>query len=160
MATLQHREPQWIATAPHVNRAERTIDAPVEVVWAAIADHAAWPTWFTALKRVEVTGAAEGVGGTRAVTVPGMTLHEVFTAWEPGRRFAFTVERAAPVLAALAESVELEPHGAGCRITYVQGFEARRGFDWVVRLVARKAGRDLVAAVDRLAVRCEASAGT
>ena len=47
--------------------------------------------WFTDLSKVEVTTAATGVGGGREVSMPGVRVREVFTAWDPPNHFAFTV---------------------------------------------------------------------
>ena len=34
-------------------------------------------------------GDGAGVGGRRDVSMPGATISEVFTVWEPGEHFAF-----------------------------------------------------------------------
>jgi uncharacterized protein YndB with AHSA1/START domain len=158
MATLVPRDPDWIATAPLVVRRTRAVAAPSSAVWSMIADHERWTEWFGAVSSVRVTGAAEGVGGTRTVKIPGMTIDEEFTAWEPERRFAFTVVRASPTLRSLAESVELEPSAGGCTVTYTQGIEPARGFGWMWKLISRRMGSELTKALDNLAAGAEATA--
>jgi uncharacterized protein YndB with AHSA1/START domain len=155
MADYAERTPDWIVTAPLLNEQTRTIRAPREVVWARIADHQTWPEWFRSIKRVAITGSPSGIGGRREVRLPGVTVKELFTAWEPGELFAFTVVSGPPGLIALAESVELVDVDGGTRITYRQGFEPRRGWGWLVAPVVRKARRDLAAALDRLAAVVE-----
>lgn len=132
---MREREPGWIAEAPLQTGAQRTIAAPPDAVWAVIADHTGWPDWFPALKSVAVTGEPTGVGGRRRVSIPGMRFDEVFTAWEPGRLFAFTVVATRPpLLTAMAESVALTDTGDGSTtVVYRQGFEPRRGMGWFWR---------------------------
>ena len=159
MAQLPVRQPDWIESAPLVVRRERRVLAPPAAVWKHIADHESWPEWFTALKQVQVTGEAEGVGGQRAVSVPGATVGEVFTAWDPAQRFAFAVTSGPRVFAALAESVVLEPTADGCIVTYTQGIEPARYFGWLVKLGAGRAEKMLASALDNLAARAEADTG-
>ena len=164
MADLPAHPPAWIDTAPLRNVQERRIAAPCDVVWARLADHEAWPDWFTALKRVRVTGEATGVGGRREVSMSGATVGEVFTVWEPGAQFAFAVVRANRTLAGMAESVELRAeHGdtgdaaaAGCVVTYRQGIEPAPGFGWLWKLILPRMRRELTKALDHLAVLAEA----
>jgi hypothetical protein len=156
MPDLPRRPPHWIATAPVVNRRRREMAAPTAEVWDVVADHEAWPRWFTTLKRVEITGEPSGVGGARRVSIPGIAVDEVFTAWEPGRCFAFSVVSAPRALAAMAESVELEPIGDDrCVVTYTQGIDPapRWGVFW--RRMLPLLERDLGRALDRLAAISE-----
>jgi uncharacterized protein YndB with AHSA1/START domain len=145
--------PEWIDDAPI--RVERTVEiaAPSATVWRHIADHERWPEWFAALAEVEVTGEASGVGGRRRVTVRrAPPIDEVFTAWDPDEHFAFAVVGTKlPILAGMAESVRIEDTAGGCRVTYRQGLQARRGFGWLLSLAARRMGTQLAAALDALA---------
>lgn len=129
---MRERQPEWIVEAPIRTEARRTIAASPDAVWEVIADHERWPQWFPALRSVTVTGEAAGVGGRRRVTIPGIRFDEVFTAWEPGRLFAFTVVATRPpLLAAMAESLTLSEAADGSTtVVYRQGFEPRRGFGW------------------------------
>lgn len=151
MAQLTEREPEWIASAPVVVRNTLTVAAPAEAVWARIADHASWPEWFTDLKRVEVTDGATGVGGGRSVALPGTTMRERFTAWEPPRRFAFTVIEGPPALRSMAEEITIVDDEVGCVVTYAQGLEPTRGFGWLVKLVARRMNTQQRRALEGLA---------
>lgn len=155
MAELTAHPPEWIDTAPLRNVGEQGIDATCDVVWARIADHETWPEWFTALKQVRVTGEATGVGGQREVSMPGATLGEEFTVWEPGAHFAFAVVRANRTLAGMAESVELRPDGDGCVVTYRQGIEPARGFGWLWKLILPRMRRELTKALDQLTLIVE-----
>ena len=155
MAQLVERSPEWIGTAPVVVQNSRRIAASADAVWARIADHETWPEWFTDLSKVRVTTAASGVGGGREVSMPGITVREVFTAWEPPNHFAFTVVEGPRVLAAMAESITIEPDGDGCTITYAQGIEPATGFGRVLKVMARRMNGQQRKALDRLAALVE-----
>lgn len=149
--------PEWIDAAPI--RVERTIDiaAPPAAVWKRIADHERWPTWFTTLDRVEVTGAPAGVGGGRKVTIKRLSLGEEFTAWDEDAHFAFAVTSSfLPILDTMAESVRLEATDDGTRVTYVQGLQAKRGCGKLLELVWRNAPEQLEHALAKLKGQAEA----
>jgi uncharacterized protein YndB with AHSA1/START domain len=155
MAHLVERSPEWIGTAPIVVQNSRRIDASADAVWARIADHETWPEWFTDLSKVEVTTAASGVGGGRQVSMPGITVREVFTAWDPPNHFAFTVVEGPRILTAMAESITIEIDGDGCTITYAQGLEPAKGFGGILRAMARRMNGQQRKALDRLAALVE-----
>ncbi|MEQ8437220.1 MAG: SRPBCC family protein [Ilumatobacter fluminis] len=157
MAQLTERPADWASTAPIVVENTRRIAAPVETVWERIADHETWPEWFTDLSSVTVTFGAEGVGGGRDVKVPGMTVKERFTAWEPPHHFAFTLFEGPRIMTSMAESVALVPDsdGDGCTITYTQGIEPAKGFGWLVKLAAKRLDVQQRAALDKLAALVE-----
>lgn len=159
MPTHPIQPPEWIDSASI--RVEETIEieaSPVEV-WKRVADHVSWPEWFTALERVDITGRATGVGGRRRVipkSAKWLSIDEEFTAWEDAEHFAFAVTRTKlPILATMAESVRLEPSDAGCRVTYRQGLEARRGFGAVLGAVWRRSEAQLREALVNLKVLVE-----
>ena len=158
MAYLERREPDWIPSAPIVVRQVRTIGASSHTVWGLIADHEAWPNWFPALDKIEVAGAASGVGGRRVATVGPRAIGEVFTAWEPDRRFAFAVIDGPGFLEALAESIEIEADDdRSCTVTYLQGFEPRRGFGWLVRGLQSRLTTELGKGIDGLVRAAQAA---
>ena len=164
MATRQvtPQEPGWIEHAPVRIEVTRRIAAPVGTVWGIVADHTSWPTWFAELDRVEVTGEANAVGGSRRVTIRGIKVDEVFTAWEPERRFAFAVVATSlRLVSSMAESVELEPDGAAaCTVVYRQGLAPVGLIGWTMTHPRGRLQRSLERAVGRLAERAEAAAGT
>lgn len=103
---------EWIDQAPVRATRTRRIEAPPAAVWAAIADHEGWSEWFGAITRVVPGTTSEGVGGTRRVEVGRIAVDEEFVAWEPERRFAFTVTSSTgPGLRSMNEDVRLTPAG-------------------------------------------------
>lgn len=151
--------PEWIDSAPIVVEESIVIQAAPSEVWAEIADHESWPEWFAALNRVEPGATSTGIGGTRRVTAGPLAFDEEFTAWDEDEHFAFgmTTSRL-PMLAALAESVRLEPvdGGAACKVTYRQGVEGRTGLGWMMKLVWSRAAAGLPPALAALKARVEA----
>jgi len=129
MPDLTPRPLEWIDEAPVRASRSRRIAQPPSVVWAAVADHAAWPTWFPRLRSVVPGPVAEGVGGTRRVDIGLAAVDEKFLAWEPERRFAFTVTTSTrPGLRSMNEDVRLTPDGTtACTVTYTMGLEPAAG---------------------------------
>jgi carbon monoxide dehydrogenase subunit G len=150
--------PEWIDTAPI--RVEESIEiaAPPARVWSFIADHEGWPRWFQELSRVEVTTGPTGVGGGRRVTIGRVVLEEEFTACDEASHLALAVIGSnIPMIAAMAESVRVEPADAGCRVTYTQGLQPRHGAGWLLALAGRRAPRQLQRALGELRRLSEAA---
>ena len=134
MAQHRSESPEWIDGAPLVFNNNVEITATPADVWQRIADHAGWTEWFPSLDKVEVTGAPAGIGGKRRVTTKRLPINEEFTAWTVGEQFAFAIVKSPLVfVAAFAEDVQIEPTDAGCRVTYRQGIEAKKGFGWLAK---------------------------
>lgn len=78
----------------------RHVDAPVEVVWDVLADHARYREW-TALphSRLVTPGTSEpnGVGAVRFLGVGPVGAREEMLVFEPGAHLAYTVVAGLPV---------------------------------------------------------------
>ena len=125
MRTLVKKDLDWIPDAPVSVTRTRRLGAPVDRVWAVIADHERWPEWFTALEGVERVGSGEGVGGRRRVRLKQLTVEEEFLAWEPNARFGFVVTHVdRPGIRSMVEDIRLRPDGdAATTVTYAQAAE-------------------------------------
>jgi uncharacterized protein YndB with AHSA1/START domain len=125
MHEMTPRPLEWIDTAPVRASRSRRIAQPPATVWAAIADHAGWPAWFPRLREVTPGPVADAVGGTRRVDMGPAAADEEFLAWEPERRFAFTLTGSSrPGLRSMVEDVRLTPDGpSACTVTYTMGVE-------------------------------------
>lgn len=120
MAELTPRPIDWIESAPIKIEARGESTASPGAVFDVLADHERWPEWFPAVRKVEVTGPATGVGARRRVVIQGATVDEEFIVWEPGERWAFTGLAARPRFTrSLVEDCRLEtlPSG-GTAISY------------------------------------------
>lgn len=79
--------------SPEPVRSLAVIEAPIETVWAVIADIAGQPRWMTDMKSVRIeTPGPVGVGtrGLATIRMLGMPVRDpvVITAFEPPSRFA------------------------------------------------------------------------
>lgn len=126
MKPMTPRTLAWIDEAPTTVSQTRRIAATPDAVWAHVADHAAWPTWFPGIKKVVPGSTADAVDGTRTVHLTGMAVEERFLAWEPGVQFAFTgVGATRKALKSLVENIELTPDGDDATtVTYSIALEA------------------------------------
>lgn len=117
----------FLDRAPVQVRAETTIAAPPAAVWAPIADTPTWTEWFVGMREARVTSEGPlGVGSTRTVVVPPLTVDEAILAFEPEAWFAFHfVTATPPLLVAMVEDVALEAvaDGATTRVVYRQSCE-------------------------------------
>lgn len=103
----------------------RQMPAPPERVFDVLADHEGWARWFVDFRKAVVTTPErEGVGVKRRVWVGPMAFEERFLAWEPGRRFAFTMlDTRVPIVSAIVEDWRLAPVEGGTRVEYLVGID-------------------------------------
>ena len=157
MADLVRQSIDWIAIAPIAISASAVSTAPPERVFAVLADHERWPEWFPSVRKVEVIGAAEGVGARRRVTIPGSVVEEEFIVWEPGARWAFTAVAAKPrFVKSLVEDCRLEPlPSGGTSIRYTMYIDPPALLKPLLKLVAGRMRANNTRAMQNLAVRAE-----
>lgn len=155
MTPITPRPLEWVDHAPVLATATRAIPASPDAVWAVLADHERWPEWFSGLKAVETTAnGGQGVGGGRRVHLGPIAVDEEFLAWEPGRRFAFTVTHSSGKgVKSLVEDIRITPSGDdGCSITYTMALDVAAAR--VVGPVLRRAlTKNLTKALGALAER-------
>jgi len=159
MAAIAKQTLAWAETAPVQNEGTARCSASPEAVWAVLEDQERWPEWFTTLKSVTVTSPTMGVGGTRTVSLPGMTVDEEFIAWEPGRLFAFTGVASKPgMFKELVEQCVIEPlDDGGCQVTWKQSLTpGNRAYAATLRAGRRTLLKSLTAGMTNLARRAEA----
>jgi hypothetical protein len=104
------------------------LDARPSQVFAIFEDAQSWPKWFRAMHKVQWTSKKPyGVGSTRNVWLPPVSLDEHFFRWEPNRRFSFYLNgHSLPLAHALAEDYLLEEIAPGkTRFTYSVAMEPR-----------------------------------
>ncbi|MDQ2724235.1 MAG: SRPBCC family protein [Actinomycetota bacterium] len=144
--SLIERDVEWIDRAPIRVQDETVVNAGAGLVFATLADHESWPTWFPGMRRARVDGRATGVGATRTVWVGPVAVKEKFVVWEPDSRLSFTLtESGAPGLSSMVEDWQLESLAADrTRVRYVIGV-ATAGLGGVLDPVARLGSRWTVA---------------
>lgn len=154
MPSLVPRPPEWIHTAPFQASATREIDASPAEVFAALADHEAWPEWFTTLQRIERFGPLdEGVGSNRRVIInKRVSVDEEFNIWEPNTRWGFTILSATiGGLRSMNELVTIEELAPDrSRVTYMMGIEPKRLLAPVLKAGRKSLEKNLADALENL----------
>ena len=98
-------------------RFENKVDlaAPPDKVFEVFADCSTWAKWFPDVVRAEwATDPPHGLGSRRVVKLKTLSAREEFIAWEPGKRYTFSVYALSiPLLRRMAEDYQLVPKGDG-----------------------------------------------
>lgn len=119
---------------------ERTSTGDPGQVFALLADVGRWAEWGpfdrAELEEPAPGGDPQGLGSLRLLHAPGAPAsHERVIAWEPGRRYGYTLEHGLP-LKDYRSFVTLDPVAGGTRITWHSEFEPRvPGTGWFYRAV-------------------------
>jgi uncharacterized protein YndB with AHSA1/START domain len=99
---------------------ERQVAAPPEIVFDVLTDHRRY-TEITPLRRAELEREGDpvpdGLGAIRLLAVAGPPMREEVIAYEPPRRFSYTLLSGLPVRDHVG-TVELSPSDSGTRIVY------------------------------------------
>lgn len=136
MFRLEPQSLDFVETAPLRVSDSAVVRAPAAKVFEVFADTESWPAWFPLMQKARWVGKeTSGVGAEREVGLLLLGKYtERFLAWEPGKRFAFTMTKSSSPLAnAIAEDF---------RFTEVDGGKATR-IDWVLAARPRLIGRAL-----------------
>ena len=91
----------------------RTIDAPPDRVWAALADHEQWLNWYRPLSRFELVEGSELKIGTVVLEHEGpwKSTSEILE-WDAGQRVGLATPHVELARAAVTAP---SPHRTGCR---------------------------------------------
>jgi hypothetical protein len=132
--------------------------APIEVVWARLADintWSEWGQWDETTRTRDGDPPPDGVGAMRRFRRGRRTHEEEVVAFEPPRRLAYEVRSGLPVRDYHAE-VTLEPVGDGTRIVWESQFDGANPVGgWVMHQVLK---RFMPSTTKRLAAAAEADA--
>ena len=109
------------------SRFTRTIDAPIEVVWDVLTDHAAYNRWTPVVSsRLVTAGGTEpnGVDAVRFLGVGPLGAKEKVLVHDAPRHLAYTVVSGLPVREYRADA-RLSEEGAGTSLEYTGRFQPR-----------------------------------
>lgn len=140
----------------HGFRLVRRIDAPVEVVWDLLTDHAAYDQWTPVpTARLETPGDDDprGVGAVRFLGAGSLGMREQVVAHVPNEHLAYGIISGLPVRDHRAD-VWLEDGGGWTSLVYEGRFEsAVPGGGPVIGLVMQTVIRALVSSLEKAATR-------
>lgn len=110
----------------------KTVSAPIDRVWALLADHEGMSGWAPGLSvRLTSTGSPDrnGLGAVRRISPPGPVpaIVEEITGFEPGRRLSYRAISGVP-LKNYTGDVRLSETLAGTAISYTVGADQRIPF--------------------------------
>ena len=126
--TLRKVGLDFIDVAGRTYVAECDVRAPRMDVWNAFTDPSTWCEWWPGVTSASYGGASPpyGVGTFREATVGGQRFEEYIVAWEPGRRWAYYIDRATlPLATAQLECTEFEDRGSGTRVRWILALDRR-----------------------------------
>jgi uncharacterized protein YndB with AHSA1/START domain len=99
---------------------EREVAAPPETVFTVLTDHRGYAK-ITPLRKAELEREGEtvpdGVGAIRRLSAVGPPMREEVLAYEPGKRFSYTLLSGLPTRDHVG-TVELTPSGDGTHVVY------------------------------------------
>ncbi len=125
---LEPRPLEFLDAAPIRITESAVLRASPEAVFRAFADAPTWPAWFPLMTRARWTSPeTSGLGAIREVSLLGLgSFREAFIAWEPGRRFAFTMTASSsPFASSIVEDFQLAGVDGGTRLDWVMGAAPR-----------------------------------
>jgi len=124
---MRKEDLSFLERAPVRHVFEHVVAAPRAAVFAAIADPAGWKHWFPGVRDARYHGAPPyGVGTVREADVSGTRWVEEMIAWEPDRRWAYSVlDASTPLAAAQVESFDLDDAPGGTRVRWTLAIEPR-----------------------------------
>jgi deazaflavin-dependent oxidoreductase (nitroreductase family) len=107
---MRKEDLSFLERAPVRHVFSAVVAAPRDAVFAAIADPTGWHAWFPGVRSARYASPPPyGVGTIREADVSGTRWVEEMIAWEPGRRWAYTViEASTPLASAQVEVFDVE----------------------------------------------------
>jgi len=131
--------------------ASAVVDAPIEKVWAALADHEAMSSWGPGVKVTLTAQGAEdrnGVGAVRKISAPGPApaIVEEVTTFEPDKALGYKALSGVPFKNYRGD-VKLTPDGSSTRIEWAISADQR------VPFVEKAAAKAIATGLLRLLVR-------
>lgn len=136
----------------------RTVAAPVEVVWAVLADFDRLADWAPLIAHSSaMTAAGEGIGAIRRVAVGGSVLLEQVTEWEAESRLAYQIQGLPPMIASVVNRWDLSADGPATVVSLTATVEPgpKPPMKAAAAIAARKIGATNKSLIECLATEAE-----
>ncbi len=143
----------FLESPPSAMDFEATMRCSAQELFEVLASAEKLSSWLEDFVGVDwLTEPPRGAGSRREVRLKILTVHERFIVWEPGKRFAFTMEAMSlPLVSAMGEDMQIaaidDDH---CKLTWRVAYEPT----WFVKpfeaLVRWNFGRLFKKSLDRL----------
>ena len=151
---MRREDLAFVDRAPVVHVAEADLGAARRAVFDALVDPPGWRHWFPSVRAASYESPPpHGVGTIRVAIVGGTRWEEEMSAWDDGRRSAWTVTGASvPLATAQVESFEVSDVAGGTRVRWTLALEPR--------LLARLGAPFTAATISRLLRRAATNLDT
>lgn len=131
-----------------VERSTR-IAAPIEAVWAVLADFDSISAWAGFVDHACLTSdRSDGVGMARRIQTGRTTVIETVTAWEPPHELSYAISGLPPVIKSVTNTWSLADAAGSTTARLVSEIDA--GHRPPQRLVAKAVGRKLGQSSDEM----------
>ncbi len=105
----------------------RIVEAPVDEVWAVLADFEAISDWADFVDHSSLmTEQTEGVGMRRRIQTDRTTVVETVTAWEPGVTFSYSITGLPPVIRSVTNTWRIGTSGGSTMVWITTEVDAGR----------------------------------
>lgn len=130
---------------------ERTglIPAPVDAVWALLADFAAISAWAPNVDHsCLLTEQAEGVGAVRRIQTDRTTILETVEHWEPGVTLSYRITGLPPVIKSVTNTWRIGSSGGSTMVRLTTDIDT--GPKPPQQMIAKAVGRRLATASEQM----------
>ena len=134
-----------------MNSVERTglIAAPIEAVWAVLADFASISSWAPNVDHsCLMSEQTEGVGTVRRIQTDRSTIVETVESWEPGVTLTYRITGLPPVIKSVTNTWRLGASGDSTMVRLTTDIDT--GPKPPQQMIAKVVGRRLAAASEQM----------
>lgn len=132
------------------------IAAPIEVVWALLADHCGYSRWAvmssSSLERVG-SPDPDGVGAIRVLGTGSVRSREEILEFDPPHHLAYTLLSGLPVSNYRSDVTLIDQPGSRTLLTWASSYDAVVGAGWPMKIFLHVVLSDFARRLSRAALR-------